>query len=133
MTLQPVCDKVETIQGVPICVTGVAQVKIMKKHELLSVAAEQFLGKPLREVEHTVLQTLEGHLRAILGTLTIEEIFQDREKFATQVCELKAFYRKILLSARHTTLYRRAYTVRTSPHLLIPTSAPGVDCARMYF
>lgn len=88
MTLQPVCDKVETIQGVPICVTGVAQVKIMKKHELLSVAAEQFLGKPLREVEHTVLQTLEGHLRAILGTLTIEEIFQDREKFATQVREV---------------------------------------------
>ena len=88
MTLQPVCDKVETIQGVPICVTGVAQVKIMKKHELLSVAAEQFLGKELREVHYTVLQTLEGHLRAILGTLTIEEIFQDREKFATQVCVL---------------------------------------------
>ena len=53
MTLQPVCDKVETIQGVPICVTGVAQVKIMKKHELLSVAAEQFLGKELREVHYT--------------------------------------------------------------------------------
>ena len=95
MTLQPVCDKVETIQGVPICVTGVAQVKIMKKHELLSVAAEQFLGKELREVHYTVLQTLEGHLRAILGTLTIEEIFQDREKFATQVCE---FYWKIFFS-----------------------------------
>merc|ERR1712110_879760 len=88
MTLQPVCDKVETIQGVPICVTGVAQVKIMKKHELLSVAAEQFLGKELREVHYTVLRTLEGHLRAILGTLTIEEIFQDREKFATQVREV---------------------------------------------
>merc|ERR1712110_478927 len=90
MTLQPVCDKVETIQGVPICVTGVAQVKIMKKHELLSVAAEQFLGKPLREVEHTVLQTLEGHLRAILGTLTIEEIFQDRDQFAALVREVAA-------------------------------------------
>lgn len=88
MTLNPVCDKVETIQGVPICVTGVAQVKIMKKHELLSVAAEQFLGKEMREVHYTVLQTLEGHLRAILGTLTIEEIFQDREKFATQVREV---------------------------------------------
>jgi len=88
MTLNPVCDKVETIQGVPICVTGVAQVKIMKKHELLSVAAEQFLGKEIREVHYTVLQTLEGHLRAILGTLTIEEIFQDREKFATQVREV---------------------------------------------
>ena len=104
MTLQPVCDKVETIQGVPICVTGVAQVKIMKKHELLSVAAEQFLGKPLREVEHTVLQTLEGHLRAILGTLTIEEIFQDREKFATQVCVLLVFYRKDCFLDRQTDI-----------------------------
>ena len=37
-------------------------------------------------------------LSAILGTLTIEEIFQDREKFATQVCVLLAFYRKILIS-----------------------------------
>merc|ERR1712172_77320 len=60
----------------------------MKKHELLSVAAEQFLGKELREVHYTVLQTLEGHLRAILGTLTIEEIFQDREAFAQQVREV---------------------------------------------
>jgi len=79
------CDKVETIQGVPLNVTGVAQVKIMKNPELLKEAAEQFLGKNIREIHYAVLQTLEGHLRAILGTLTVEEIYKDREAFATQV------------------------------------------------
>merc|ERR1719510_2320928 len=45
MTLNPMCDNVETKQGVPLTVTGVAQVKIMKDPQLLEIAAEQFLGK----------------------------------------------------------------------------------------
>merc|ERR1719166_129949 len=45
MTLNPLCDNVETKQGVPLTVTGVAQVKIMKDPALLEIAAEQFLGK----------------------------------------------------------------------------------------
>merc|ERR1719340_334258 len=88
MTLNPVCESVETAQGVPLTVTGVAQVKIMKNADLLQTASEQFLGKNIRDIHFTVLQTLEGHLRAILGTLTVEEIYQDREKFATQVREV---------------------------------------------
>ena len=67
MTLNPVCESVETAQGVPLTVTGVAQVKIMKNQELLQTASEQFLGKKEHEIKSTVLQTLEGHLRAILG------------------------------------------------------------------
>ena len=68
MTLNPVCESVETAQGVPLTVTGVAQVKIMKNADLLQTASEQFLGKKEHEIKSTVLQTLEGHLRAILGT-----------------------------------------------------------------
>jgi flotillin len=71
MTLNPVCESVETAQGVPLTVTGVAQVKIMKNQELLQTASEQFLGKKEHEIKSTVLQTLEGHLRAILGELEI--------------------------------------------------------------
>ena len=67
MTLNPVCENVETAQGVPLTVTGVAQVKIMKNADLLQTASEQFLGKKEHEIKSTVLQTLEGHLRAILG------------------------------------------------------------------
>merc|ERR1719150_585258 len=90
MTLNPVCENVETAQGVPLTVTGVAQVKIMKNPELLQTASEQFLGKKEHEIKSTVLQTLEGHLRAILGTLTVEEVYKDRDQFASLVREVAA-------------------------------------------
>lgn len=70
MTLNPVCESVETAQGVPLTVTGVAQCKIMKADELLHTASEQFLGKSVHEIKSTILSTLEGHLRAILGTFS---------------------------------------------------------------
>merc|ERR1711973_541350 len=88
MTLNPICENVETAQGVPLTVTGVAQVKIMKNPELLHTASEQFLGKKEHEIKSTVLQTLEGHLRAILGTLTVEEVYKDRDQFASLVREV---------------------------------------------
>jgi len=88
MTLNPVCDNVETRQGVPLTVTGVAQVKIMKEDKLLEIAAEQFLGKKEDEITDTILQTLEGHLRAILGTLTVEEVYKDRDQFANLVRDI---------------------------------------------
>merc|ERR1712112_567383 len=88
MTLNPVCDNVETKQGVPLTVTGVAQVKIMKNPELLGIAAEQFLGKREEEITDTILQTLEGHLRAILRTLTVEEVYKDRDQFANLVRDI---------------------------------------------
>merc|ERR1719443_84195 len=88
MTLNPVCDNVETKQGVPLTVTGVAQVKIMKEDKFLEIAAEQFLGKKEDEIVETILQTLEGHLRAILGTLTVEEVYKDRDMFANLVRDI---------------------------------------------
>merc|ERR550519_1590790 len=90
MTLNPICENVETAQGMPLTVTGVAQVKIMKNPELLHTASEQFLGKKEHEIKSTVLQTLEGHLRAILGTLTVEEVYKDRDQFASLVREVAA-------------------------------------------
>merc|ERR550534_2615977 len=90
MTLNPLCDNVETKQGVPLTVTGVAQVKIMKEDKFLEIAAEQFLGKKEDEITETILQTLEGHLRAILGTLTVEEVYKDRDQFANLVREIAA-------------------------------------------
>ncbi|XP_022161407.1 flotillin-2 [Myzus persicae] len=90
MTLNPMCDTVETVHGVPLTVTGVAQCKIMKADELLQTASEQFLGRTTQEIKQTVLQTLEGHLRAILGTLTVEEVYKDRDQFASLVREVAA-------------------------------------------
>merc|ERR1719427_768305 len=87
MTLNPVCESVETSKGVAITVTGVAQVKVIKEDDLLKTACEQFLGKNPKQVSGILLQTLEGHLRAILGTLTVEEVYKDREAFAQMVRE----------------------------------------------
>ncbi|XP_022667775.1 flotillin-2-like [Varroa jacobsoni] len=90
MTLKPRCEHVETAQGVPLTVTGVAQCKVMTEQEFLSTAAEQFLGKDIEHVKAVILQTLEGHLRAILGTLTVEEVYRDRDQFASLVREVAA-------------------------------------------
>ncbi len=86
MTLTPSTSTVYTKQGVAVSVDGVAQVKV-KGNSILQ-AAQQFLGKPLHEIEEVALQTLEGNQRAILGTMTVEEIYQDREGFATRVLEV---------------------------------------------
>ncbi|XP_043910363.1 flotillin-2 isoform X2 [Protopterus annectens] len=90
MTILCRCENIETSEGVPLDVTGVAQVKIMTEKELLAVACEQFLGKHVQDVKNVVLQTLEGHLRSILGTLTVEQIYQDRDQFAKLVREVAA-------------------------------------------
>ncbi|KJE97317.1 flotillin 2-PF [Capsaspora owczarzaki ATCC 30864] len=88
LTLEPVCNDVETKQGVAVSVSAVAQVKFLTERALLEKAMEQFLGKSTREIQDVIVQTLEGHLRAILGTLTVEEIYKDREKFAELVREV---------------------------------------------
>lgn len=43
---------------------------------LIETAVEQFLGKPTHHIANVILQTLDGHLRAIMGTMTVEAVFQ---------------------------------------------------------
>ncbi|VEN34406.1 unnamed protein product, partial [Callosobruchus maculatus] len=56
--------------------------------EMLLNACEQFLGKKESEIQHIALVTLEGHQRAIMGSMTVEEIYKDRKKFSKQVFEV---------------------------------------------
>ena len=88
MTLQVETARVYTKAGVSLSVDGVAQVKVGRAEEALRTAAQQFLGKPRAEIGRVALQTMEGHQRAILGTLTVEEIYQDRDSFAKLVLEV---------------------------------------------
>ena len=60
----------------------------MTEKALLSTACEQFLGRDTREICQMLLQTLDGHLRAIMGTMTVEAVFQDRDEFARMVREV---------------------------------------------
>jgi len=89
MTLNVESSRVYTLQGVPISVTGIAQVKVQgQNEEMLHNACQQFLGKSIKEIRLVALETLEGHQRAIMGTMTIEEIYQDRKKFSKSVFEV---------------------------------------------
>ncbi|XP_030053278.1 flotillin-1 [Microcaecilia unicolor] len=86
LTLNVKSEKVYTRHGVPISVTGIAQVKIQGQNkEMLAAACQMFLGKSESEVAQISLETLEGHQRAIMAHMTVEEIYKDRQKFSEQV------------------------------------------------
>lgn len=89
MTLQVTSNNVYSAQGVAISVTGIAQVKIQgQNEEMLLAACEQFLSKNEEQIQQVALETLEGHQRAIMGSMTVEEIYKDRKKFSQQVFEV---------------------------------------------
>jgi flotillin len=88
ITLDITTPEIYTKPGVPIVVDGVAQVKIKGDEASIRTAAEQFLGKTVDEIKQVALQTVEGHLRAIIGTLSVEEIYRNRDQFASSVQEV---------------------------------------------
>ncbi len=90
MTLDVKTPEVYTIMGVPVMVDGVAQIKVKGDDVSIRTASEQFLSKGRNEVMQIALQTVEGHLRAILGTMTVEEIYKNRDAFAQRVQEVAA-------------------------------------------
>src|SRR3982750_260096 len=90
MTIDVQTPEVYTSKGVPVRVDGVAQVKIKGDDISIATASEQFLSKTTEEIKSVAMQTLEGHLRAILGTMTVEEIYQNRDAFASKVQEVAA-------------------------------------------
>ena len=90
MTLDVTTPEVYTSQGVPILVDGVAQIKIRKDEVSLHAAAERFLGKTPNDIAKIALETVQGHLRAILGTLSVEDIYKNRDQFAQKVQEISA-------------------------------------------
>lgn len=77
--------EVYTEQGVPVLADGVAIIKIGGSIEDVATAAEQFMGKPIESLKSEAQEVLEGHLRAILGSMTVEEVYRNRDKFAQEV------------------------------------------------
>jgi len=90
LTIDVQTPEVYTSKGVPVKVDGVAQIKIKGDDVSISTAAEQVLSKTIDEIKNVATQTLEGHLRAILGTMTVEDIYQNRDAFASKVQEVAA-------------------------------------------
>ena len=85
ITVPLATSRAYTVQGVPVSVKAVANVKIKGDDTSLRAAAERFLGMAQQDFHRLIFQTLEGHLRAILGTLTVEEINNDRQSFAQKL------------------------------------------------
>jgi len=77
--------EVYTEQGVPVMTDAVAIIKIGGSVEDVATAAEQFMGKPTEALKGEAQEVLEGHLRAILGMMTVEEVYRNRDKFAQEV------------------------------------------------
>src|SRR3982751_312451 len=90
LTIDVQTPEVYTSKGVPVRVDGVAQIKIKGDDISIATAAEQVLSKSIDDIKNVATQTLEGHLRAILGTMTVEEIYQNRDAFASKVQEVAA-------------------------------------------
>ena len=88
LTIDVQTPEVYTSKGVPVKVDGVAQIKVKGDDISIATAAEQFLSKGTEEIKNIAMQTLEGHLRAILGTMTVEDIYQNRDAFASKVQEV---------------------------------------------
>ncbi len=95
MEIEVRIDGALTGQGVGITADGVAVVKVKSDTESILSAAEQFntsngMQHTLGVIEHTTKNVLEGKLREIVSKMTIEEIYKDREKFASHVQEVAA-------------------------------------------
>ena len=73
-----------TKQGIKVAVQGVATVKIGSDEESIRAAAERFMDRE-DQIDSIVKNVLEGSLRSIVGTLTVEELNYDRAKFQQEV------------------------------------------------
>ena len=74
-----------TIQGVAVNVEAVAQLKIKSDPESIRTSAEQFLTKDARSREGLIRLVMEGHLRGIIGQLTVEQIVKQPEMVAERM------------------------------------------------
>jgi len=74
-----------TTQGVAVNVEAVTQIKVRSDAESVRTAAEQFLSKRPEERDNLIRLVMEGHLRGIVGQLTVEELVKDPENVGAKM------------------------------------------------
>ena len=77
-----------TTHGVPVQIDGVCMVKIDSSEEGIERAAQQFLSRGREDIVRTAMQAVEGHMRAAVGGLSIEDIYRERQRLVAAVREL---------------------------------------------
>jgi len=78
-------EKAYNSEGVPVTIEVVANTKISSEKDMLDRAIERFLGKSPEEIKRVIKETIEGQLRDIIGTMTVEQLNQDKERFKSLV------------------------------------------------
>jgi len=110
MKIEVKTDGALTEQGVDITADGVAVIKVKSDKESILASVEQFNTGREKEtiivIKDTAKDVLEGKLREIISKMTMEEIYKDREKFASQVQEVAA------LDLAEMGLEIKAFTIR---------------------
>lgn len=71
--------------GIPLNMHAIASVKVSSNPKFVGNAIERFLGRGRNEIGRVAKETLEGHLRGVLATMTPEEVNEDRLKFAEKL------------------------------------------------
>jgi len=74
-----------TKQGVAVTVEAVAQIKVKSDPVSIQTASEQFLTKSPDQREGLIRLVMEGHLRGIIGQLTVEQIVKEPEMVADRM------------------------------------------------
>src|SRR5260221_6460062 len=74
-----------TSQGVAVNVEAVTQIKVRSDEQSIKTAAEQFLSKAQDDRENLIRLVMEGHLRGIVGQLTVEELVKDPENVGSKM------------------------------------------------
>lgn len=74
-----------TSQGVAVTVEAVAQIKVKSDPVSIRTAAEQFLNKDAAQREGLIRLVMEGHLRGIVGQLTVEQIVKEPDMVSDKV------------------------------------------------
>src|SRR5579883_1390568 len=74
-----------TTQGVAVNVEAVTQIKVRSDPESIKTAAEQFLSKSQADRENLIRLVMEGHLRGIVGQLTVEDLVKDPENVGAKM------------------------------------------------
>ena len=77
--------EVLTNGGVPIMAEAVAQIKIDSSDHSIRLAAEQFLGLGKEGIQAVAETVLEGKMREVMGTMTVEQIYKARHEFSSNV------------------------------------------------
>jgi len=87
ITLYIKTPEVLTHGGIPILAEASAQVKIDSTDLAIRLAAEQFLGTGKEGIRDVAMNVLEGKVREVIGTMTVEEIYRGRQEFSKRVAQ----------------------------------------------